>query len=325
MYIIPNVGEAEDDGFDPLSFSDLERLTLDFRIPSVKQVVPRECTRKRKQRGSIFVHRKPPDATPSLSRLFLKLASLEPKHTILVSVFSHFILLVFGRRNIPKEPVEHSRLTRLEKEVFFKIRGGLVDETRKQIVFKFMQAKGVTKRLINYFVVHYILVERDVSYYLDRRQPFGSIIGEIGNPFQPDILKLMSQGANIVWINLHQEYKASKNRDGQRNLHTPYARSTSVHDQISGGYSLCELNFYIWLERVGGIHAFTILEPYVRAEKVKYDLHKRNSDKVAKHERKRRKVVLKETNGLNYRNFLLQAALPAPFSPFPVSENTLKN
>jgi hypothetical protein len=315
----------EDDGFGPLAFCDMQSMSLDFCSASVKPHVSKGVRRGRKQRRILLIHRKPPDATPALAYLFSKLGILNMPPLRMLSVCSYFVLLVFGKRNIPKEPVEHSRLTRLEKEVFFKIRGGLIDETRKQRVFDFMRARGVTKRLINYFVVHYILVEKDVSYYLDLRQPCGRIIGEIGNPFQPEIVELISKGANIVWINLHQEYKASKNRDGQRNLHTPYARSTSVYDQISGGYSLCELNFYIWLERVGGFDAFARLEPLVRSEKVRYDLDKRNSDKIAKPDRKRRKVVLKETEGLNYRNFLLRAALPAPFSPFPVSGNTLKN
>ena len=316
MFLKHTATNVDDDGFGPLTMCEMESLTLDFcNTPSKPRV-----TRGRKQRRVLFVHRKPPDPTPVLSRFFTTLVELVQNPERSKVVCGYIVLLVFGRRNLPKEPVEHSRLTRLEKEVFSRIRDGLVDDARKQRVFAFMQSNGVTKRLINYFVVHYILVERDVSYYLDRREPFSRIIGEIGNPFQPEIVTLIASGANIVWINLHQEYKASKNRDGQRNLHTPYARSTSVHDHVSGGYSLCELNFYIWLERVGGFDAFAMLEPLVRVEKAKYDLNKRNTDKVAKSERKRRKVVLKETKGLNYRNFLLQATLPAPFSPFPVND-----
>ena len=132
----------------------------------------------------------------------------------------------------------------------------LSNPERKRRVFKFIHQKEVTKRAITYFVVHYTLHNK-IAYWLDRRTYPYKIVGEYNRRNQPDILKLKEKGANIVWVNLHRDYRVSKNKDGRRNRHAPYRRSNSVKNE--GGdeaYSLCELNFFTWLEDVGGFEAF---------------------------------------------------------------------
>ena len=142
----------------------------------------------------------------------------------------------------------------------------------------FINHKDITKRLINYFVVHYILVQHKTCYYLDKRvYPF-RIIGEFNEHNNPEALELTAQGANVVWINLHQEYKTSKNKKGRRNMHAPYARSASVDGGDLQNYALCELNFYIWLDDMGGFEAFYKLETDVRDKKARYDEDKRALD-----------------------------------------------
>ncbi len=312
----------EDDGFGSFSLLDMENWTLDLDKPQKQTCVGLVGHKGRKRKKKQFKYDKPQDPTTYLVALLQSITRMIPFENKVLTMCKYLILLVLGRRNVKKEAVEPCKLTLIEKQVFLKIQQGLTDQERKDRVFAFMKQRGVTKRLINYFVVHYILVEREVSYYLDRRGSKGVIIGEMGNPFQQEIINLIQMGANIVWINLHQEYKTSKNRDGQRNLHTPYARSTSVQDNFSGGFSLCELNFYTWLEHVGGFEAFRMLEGHIRAEKIKYDFYKRSVKKLSGGTNKRRKIILKQTDGKNYRTFLLNGSVPLPYSPFPTSPNS---
>ena len=233
-----------------------------------------------------------------------------------IDTFSEYmILILYGKRNMKKESVKISKLSSAEKEVYRRIRSELSNNVRKERIFSFINQKDITKRLINYFVVHYILVQKEVSYYLDKREYPYKIIGDFNNPYQDKILRLKETGANIIWINLHQEYKTSKNKKGRRNLHAPYARSISVMGEDMCEYSLCELNFYIWLDDMGGFDAFYRLETDVRDKKTRYDEGKRLYETDSAYgKRKKRKVVLKNTDGRNYKTYVVQYEKPSPFS-----------
>jgi hypothetical protein len=231
------------------------------------------------------------------------------------SLIEFVVLLVYGKRNMKKEPVNMSKLTSLEKSVYLRICKELSNPVRRERIFKFIQHKDITKRLINYFVVHYILVQKEISYYLDKRTYPYTIIGEFNQPNQRAILELISKGFNVVWVNLHQEYKTSKNKKGRRNLHAPYARSVSVKENLINGLSLCELNFYIWLDDVGGFDAFYAFENDTRERKSQYDEEKRTQDGQERDgNRKKRKIVLKNTDGKNYKTFVVNYERPSPFS-----------
>ena len=63
-------------------------------------------------------------------------------------------------------------------------------------------------------------------------------------------------------------------------------------------YALCELNFYIWLDDMGGFDAFFRLESDIRDKKARYDEDKRISDQhIHTNRRKKKKIVLKDTDG----------------------------
>lgn len=244
-----------------------------------------------------------------------------------IIVLSEFlILLIYGKRNMKKEAVDLSKLSSVEKEVYYRICKELSDSSRRKRIYNFIRQKDITKRLINYFVVQYILTQREISYYLDKRSYPYKILGDYNKPNQPAILKLISQGFNIVWINLHQEYKTSKNKKGRRNLHAPYARSVSVKEIGNIEGSLGELNFYIWLDDVGGYEVFYAFENDIRDKKAKYDEEKRNQDAKEKYgKRKKRKIVLKNTDGKNYKTFVVHYQRPSPFNPLMSKSIPLSN
>jgi hypothetical protein len=227
----------------------------------------------------------------------------------------YFILFVYGKRNIRKDAIDESKLSLSQKEVYNRIREEMKNPLRRQRILNFINQKDITKRLINYFVVHYSLVEREISYYLDCRTYPYKIIGEFNNPDQKDILKLQESGANIVWINLHREYKNSKNKKGRRNRHAPYCRGVVIKGSDGFEYSLCELNFYLWLDDVGGFELFYMFENDIRDKKAKYDEEKRQQEsQIVFGKKKKRKIVLRNTDGKNYKTHVLNQKTMAPFS-----------
>ncbi len=233
-----------------------------------------------------------------------------------MDMFVHYLILhTYGKRNIRKDAIEETNLSPSQQEVYKRIRQEIQDPIRRRRVLAFINDKNITKRLINYFVVHYALIEQEFSYYLDKTTYPYKVIGELNNPDQPDILRRKEAGENIVWINLHQEYKNSKNRNGRRNRHAPYKRSISVRGADGEEYSLCELNFYIWLDEVGGFDLFYMFEDDIRQKKAKYDEeHRIQENQLVFGKRKKRKIVLRQTNGQNYKTHVIQYKSKPPFS-----------
>jgi hypothetical protein len=223
---------------------------------------------------------------------------------------SFLVLRMFGKRNLDKKAVDESEISQSELYVYKHIRQKLQDPIRRKRIFDFIQTKDITKRLINFFVVHYVLMHKEVTYYLDKRQYPYKIIGDLNQFFQSDIIQLQESGANIVWINLHQEYKNSKTKNGKSNLHAPYARSISVKGEDQVEYSLCALNFYCWFDDVGGFEAFSHFESDIREKKRLYDEKNRKDHNSVS---KKRKVISKQTNGRNYKTFISQGFIAEPY------------
>ncbi len=236
-----------------------------------------------------------------------------------MSFISFLVLRTFGKRNLEKKAVNESEISQAELYVYKHIRLKLQDPIRRKRIFDFIQTKDITKRLINFFVVHYVLMHKEVTYYLDKRQYPYKIIGQLNQFFQSDIIQLQETGANIVWINLHQEYKNSKTKNGKSNLHAPYARSISVKGDDEVDYSLCALNFYCWFDDVGGFEAFNHFESDIREKKRLYDEKNRKDHNSLS---KKRKVILKQTNGRNYKTFISQGYIPEPYDE--IQERFLK-
>jgi hypothetical protein len=249
-----------------------------------------------------------------------------------LEVFLEYLVLqMYGKRNLKKDAVEISQLSLVELEIYRRIRRELEHPVRRERILTFIQQKDITKRLINYFAVHYALVEKELSYYLDRRTYPYQILGVFNEPHQPEILRLKESGANVVWLNFHQEYKNSKNKQGRRNRHAPYRRSVTVRGEDGQDYSLCEFNFYLWLDDVGGFELFYLFEKDIREKKLKYDEQKRHTDAAARvavlaalaeatdstkpttKVRRKRKIVLRQTDGRNYRTHVLNYKMVAPY------------
>jgi len=247
-------------------------------------------------------------------------ASDTAQYSIINNFIQYFILFAYGKRNIRKDAVDESKLNMSQKEVYNRIREEMKNPIRRQRILNFINQKDITKRLINYFVVHYSLMEREMSYYLDKTSYPFKVIGELNNPQQLEILKRKENGENIVWINFHQEYKNSKNKKGRRNRHAPYRRSISVQGADGNEYSLCELNFYLWLDEIGGFELFYMFESDIRDKKAKYDEDKRiQENQIVVGKKKKRKIVLRNTDGRNYKTHLVQCKTAAPFSIIPAT------
>lgn len=233
-------------------------------------------------------------------------------------VAQSILLQVMGKRNVRKVPVEAQHLSYIEQAVYRSIEQQMSYLPRRQRILEFMQDKEITRRLVNYFVVHYAFYH-EMSYYLDRRTYPYRILGQLNEPNQPDILKLIESGANIVWINFHQAYKNSKNQQVYKNRQAPYQRSTSVLGEDGMEYSLCAFNFYLWLDSVGGFDLFRMMEADIRKKKIEYDKQHRQDELLrekGQQPKRKHKVGLKHITGENYRTLVVQVARPAPFCAF---------
>lgn len=181
--------------------------------------------------GRTLLHKRGFAMDLSVTLKVLYSAIPQEQHERMLPMVQHLIMGTYGKRNLKKEAVEVSHLDDVEKEVYRRIRRALSNQERRRRVFEFIEKKGVTKRLINYFVVQYPLVEKEISYYLDRGSYPYKIVGKLNETHQPDILRRIEQGEKIHWVNFYQEYKNSKRRDGRRNRHAPYRRSVLVRGE----------------------------------------------------------------------------------------------
>jgi hypothetical protein len=231
--------------------------------------------------------------------------------------YSFFLVQeLYGNRNLPKEiktPTNHNtQQTLILQHIQQYLKTHPEAKTRIQT---FIQSKGVSARLVNYFVVTYILTENPLSYYLHKQTYPYRIVGVLNQRNQPDILADIERGQHIVWINLHQEYKISKQLYGRRNLHAPYRRGISVQlaDQEES-LSLCEWNFYLWFDSVGGLDAFHLLLHDITQAKSMHNAKKRQRDATKPFgTHRKKKLLLHETTGSNYSTCVVQSHLSPPF------------
>lgn len=285
---------------------------MDFEVVETGSMAP---TVRNSKSDRVYKHGLPLDISPVVGIVFSCTDSTQ--HEKARALLQAFILLAYGQRNLRKQAVDESKLTSEQLEVYQSIREEMAKPERRKRILEFIDKKEITRRLINYFVVHYALVSKELSYYLDRRTYPYKIIGELNNPNQPEIVKLIDAGENIVWLNFHQQYKNSKHRNGRRNRHAPYRRSTSVHGSDGAEYSLCELNFYLWLDDVGGFDLFYRFENEIRDQKAEDARIKRQRDEehnTAAGKKKKEKIVLRKTDGKNYKTYAIECNRPAAFS-----------
>lgn len=266
-------------------------------------------------KGDNIVYRRaaPVNISPLMHWLFKLCPTDQQKQMKTLALFVASEL--YGKRNIRKEIVSPEELSEYERAIYSRIRKELkLYPGRFERIYSFVNQKGVTARLINYFIVTYILTEQKVSYYLDKTSYPFRIVGDFNQMNQPDILRRISQGEHLVWINLHQEYKISKNKKGRRNRHAPYRRGTVVKGEDGTLYSLCELNFYLWMDDVGGMDAFKHFQDDVIRKKAKHNEDKRIHESTRSFgKRRKHKIILGNTDGRNYQTHFLEYVQPPPF------------
>jgi len=261
--------------------------TPGFNISEVDHLFGNVCNTPRPRHYRVF--RRPKDVNPVPFLHFL-LRVLDPHAHAekLRRILPVAAINIIGRRNLKKTLVRLEDLSEDDQHAYRRIERVLNEQPlRLKRVRDFMDDASVTRRLINYFVVHYSYAEREVSYYLDKTVYPYRIVGEIGEKEPPEAIRRIQNGEHIVHINLHREYKSCKPRDGHRNRHAPYRRSNEVQGPNGIIIELCEMNFYTWLDEVGGIEAFWKLEEDVRQKKVAYDRHHRKAGKATVSGRKR--------------------------------------
>lgn len=212
------------------------------------------------------------------------------------NVCGFLILLIYGKRNLSKAPVTETKLSSHEKYIYQEIQTKLNDPIRKARIESLLHS-DITKREIHFFIVHYVLMHQEVAYWLDKRTYPYQIIGEFNEPNQQHILQWIENGAHIVWINLHHQYKVCKNKN-RKILHAPYARSVTVAANALQSYSLSEWNFYLWLDDIGGFEAFRYFQDDIRFKKKIYDQTKR----MEKHTTERKHLAsIRNTVDTNYK------------------------
>lgn len=201
------------------------------------------------------VHRAP-KPSPKWKNLALILGYMATNPGLQREMAMSLFLLIHGKRNCVKSPVKVAELRPGERRVYRKImakfnRYPLVRER----VHRFLGNRGISKRLLNYFIVHYVK-STNLVYYLDTTTyPYKVFLDEPGVP-----------RVGVHCIDLGLEYRLAKQHVGPNELHCPYARSVRVEGHE---YSLSELSFTLWLDSVGAIDIFYVLEPVIRASKRK--------------------------------------------------------
>jgi hypothetical protein len=190
----------------------------------------------------------------------------------------YFVMQLLGQRRLMKHSVHPVDLSSSEYAVYKYTQQAFEVPGRADRIISFLSGDRRTKRMINYFAVHYISTTK-MSYYLDRTSYPYHITGGMNTYDDPVVLAKIANGVNITWIDLNREYRLSKQRFGRHRMHAPYARSVTVDrgDSLKG-FSLCELNFYVWMDEVGGMEAFEYHETQIRINKKLFDSARRRQN-----------------------------------------------
>ncbi len=186
-----------------------------------------------------------------------------------------FIIFLLGKRRIGKAPILPSQLTTTETNIWNYIQDAYSHQARKERVIAFMKNRKISKRLISYFIVHYVAIH-PTCYYLDRHtypyqivSPIGSSMNHIPYPshIPPD--------HPVLFINIFVEYHKCLYFHVPQKCNAPYSRKNIVKDQITNEeYSLNAIPYYIWLDSIGAIDAFYQLQDTVKKAKKEYEATK---------------------------------------------------
>lgn len=176
-----------------------------------------------------------------------------------LNIICHIVLEMIGKKNISRCVLQFSKLTRNEQIAYQYIMKQFQNEQKKYNVLRLINNKTITKRLINYFVTHYIVTKNKIGYYLDKSSYPYKIIGAFNNRTQK-----IDENEKIEWVDLAQSYRNSKKK--YSNCHSPYGRS-SIAIIDGKKYAICQLNFYLWFDSVNAIGAFEHFESDIKKQK----------------------------------------------------------
>ena len=138
-----------------------------------------------------------------------------------------------------------------------------------------MNNRKISKRLISYFVVHYVAVH-PTCYYLDRSTYPYQIIGSIG-PSMAHIPPPPPEYNNkpVLFINIFVEYHKCLSYHVPQKCNAPYSRKNIVVDEhTKEQFSLSAIPYYLWLDSIGAMEAFYILQDDVKRAKKEYEAKK---------------------------------------------------
>lgn len=193
---------------------------------------------------------------------------------------SHFMVYyttrTVGLRNMAKQALTVPELGRVEHVLFEGIRRKLESspEYRRQVIL-YQSGDRVTKRQMNFFIVHYC-ASHPVAYYLDTSESPPRIIGDINDRDAPEAKARLATGdPHIQWVDLYQRYRDTKCRKTYSNHHSPFERGVSVRADDGYVYNITSFNFYTWMCDVGGLEAYERLCEHTVGCKASYDVDRR--------------------------------------------------
>ncbi len=186
-----------------------------------------------------------------------------------------FIVFLLGKRRIPKAPITPQQLSVSEANILKYIKQEFAIPGHKERILSIMNNRKISKRLISYFIVHYVAIH-PTCYYLDRSTYPYRIVSEIGpsmayiEPPPPT-----DHDHQIVFINIFIEYHNCLSLHTPQKCNAPYSRRNIVIDETTKEqYSLSAIPYYIWLDHIGAMEAFYILHDQVKAAKKEYEQQK---------------------------------------------------
>ena len=210
------------------------------------------------------------DVYPQLPDIMDQLSQCILDREAVVLVQKWVLLMVLGKRRVNKVPIPITCINSKEEKIWKYIEHEFALEARKERVLSFMMDRKVSKRLISYFVVHFVKIN-PTCYYLDTSQYPYKICSNIAD----SIYKLETTVPQAIFINVHREYQACLNAKGPLKCNAPYYRMNTVVNERSEQYSLSAVPFYLWLDRIGGIEAFELLKDKVKPAKALHEARRR--------------------------------------------------
>lgn len=209
------------------------------------------------------------------------------------------VLQIYGKRWFSKNSLTQEQLNEQEVLCLKQIQQKLsYPPERRERIYNLIHNKQISKRLIHYFIAHYLL-ENNVRYWVDRTTYPPRIVGNINDSeSSPAVKQALAEGRQLEYIQLCYAYKNLKSPIRGMCMNAPYQRSKLVRDQSGKVFSLCQLYFFEWYDDIGASEAFKMLESDIRRQKEIHDTNEHARREAVKLMPKR---IKKSKATLDYR------------------------